>query len=39
MTILGAIFEVNSSFGKLWDLLGQFDEKDKVEVNEYHFLN
>jgi len=27
MTLFGAIFEVNSRIGKLWDLLGYFNEK------------
>jgi len=31
MTAFGAIFEVNSSIGKLWDLLGHSDEKDTVD--------
>jgi len=31
MTICGAIFDVNSSIGKLWDLLGYFDKKDTVD--------
>jgi len=38
ITVLGAIFVVNSSVGKLWDLLGHFDEKDTVDFDEYHFL-
>jgi len=28
MTAFGAIFDVNSSSVKLWDLLGHFDEED-----------
>jgi len=28
MIVFHAIFEVNSSIGKLWNLLGNFDEKD-----------
>jgi len=28
MTVFCAIFEVNRSIGKLWDLLGHFDKKD-----------
>jgi len=30
MTMFGAIFEVNSSIGRLWDLFGHFNEKDTV---------
>jgi len=30
MTVFRAIFEVNSSIGKLWDLLGHYDKKDMV---------
>jgi len=33
MTVFGAIFEVNSSIGKLKDLLGHFDEKDTIELS------
>jgi len=36
--LFGAIFEVNSSIGKLWDLLGHFDEKDMIDLNNYCFL-
>jgi len=28
MTVFGAIFEVNSNFGKLWDFLGHLGKKD-----------
>jgi len=35
MTTFCSIFEVNSSIGKLWDLLGYFDKKDMVDFNEY----
>jgi len=42
MTVLGAIFEVNSSIGKLWDLLGHFDKKDtfffSIEVHLQYLL-
>jgi len=31
MTMLGTIFEVNSSIGKLVDLSGHFDEKYMVD--------
>jgi len=31
LSVFGAIFEVNSSIGKWWDLLGHFDENDKVD--------
>jgi len=41
MTKFDAIFEVNSSIGKLWDLLGHFDKKifgcdfDKSLLNDF----
>jgi len=38
MTVFGAIFEVKSSIGKLWVLLGHFDKKDTVDFNKCHFL-
>jgi len=28
--VFGAIFELNSPIGKLWDLLEHFDKKDTV---------
>jgi len=31
MTLLGAIFEVNGSIGKFWDLLGYFNKKYTVD--------
>jgi len=31
MTVFGTIFEVNSSIGKLWNLLGHSDKKDTVD--------
>jgi len=37
MTVFGAIFGVNSSIGKLWDLLGYFGEEDKIFINNIHF--
>jgi len=37
MILFGAIFKVNRSFDKLWELLGHFDEKDKVDFNKYYF--
>jgi len=30
MTVFGAIFKESSSIGKFWDLLGYFDQEDKV---------
>jgi len=38
MTMFGAIFEVNNSIGKLWELLGHFDYKDTVDFTKCHFL-
>jgi len=38
MTGFSAIFKVNSSIGKLWDLLGHFDIKDMVDFKKYHYL-
>jgi len=39
MTVFSAIFEVNSSIIKLWDLLEHFDEKDTVDFNnKNHFF-
>jgi len=35
MTVFGAIFEVKSSIGKLWNLLGHFDEKDMLNFNKF----
>jgi len=29
--VFGTIFEVSSVIGKLWDLLGHFDEKEMVD--------
>jgi len=37
MTAFGAIFEVNSSIGKLWDLLGHFDEKSAIDFKNTVF--
>jgi len=37
MTVFGAIFEVNSCIGKLWDLLGHFDKKDTFDFNKHCF--
>jgi len=31
ISMFGAIFKVNSIIGKLWDLLGHFDENDVVD--------
>jgi len=31
MTVFSTIFRANSSFGKLGDLLGHFDEKDMAD--------
>jgi len=31
MTVFGAIFEVNSINGQLWDLLGHFNEKANAD--------
>jgi len=31
MTVLGAIFEVETSIDKFWDLLGQFDKNYMVD--------
>jgi len=39
ITMFGAIFEVNSSIGKLQNLLGHFDEKGTVDFIKYHFLS
>jgi len=38
MILFVAIFEVNSSIGKLWDLLGHLVKKDSVDFNKYHFF-
>jgi len=38
MMMFGAIFEVNSSIDKLWDLLEHFVNKDVVNFNKYHFF-
>jgi len=38
LTLFEIFFEVSSSIGKLGDLLGHFDEKDKVDFNKFHFL-
>jgi len=32
------IFEVNSSIGKLWDLLGHFDENNNIDFDRKPFL-
>jgi len=38
MTMFGTIFEVNNSnIGKLWDLLGHFDKKNKL-INTVFYL-
>jgi len=34
MTVFGTIFEVNSSIGKLLDLLGHFDVRDMVDFDK-----
>lgn len=33
-----AIFDANSSGGKLWDFLGHFGEKDTADFDNYCFL-
>jgi len=38
ITVFGAVFEVNRSIGRLWDLLGHFNEKDMSDCNKYYFL-
>jgi len=38
MATYGSIFEVNSRVVKLWDLLGHFDKKDKVDFDKYYLL-
>jgi len=38
MTVFGTIFEVNSSIGKLWDLLVHFEKKDTFDFNNTGFL-
>jgi len=37
MTVFGAISEVYSSTGKLWDLLRPFDFKGTVDLKKYNF--
>jgi len=39
MTLFGKFLEVNSSIGKLRDLLGHLDEKEPIDFNKYGFLS
>jgi len=36
--VFGAIFEVNSNIGKLWDSLEHFDEEDTVDFWQAHII-
>jgi len=36
--VFGAIFEVNSNSGKLWDSLEHFDKEDTVDFWQAHII-